>query len=196
MNAGYDQHLELVKKRRDELRFALANLYSEPIDLTLEIGSGHGHWLVKFAESFPEKTCLGLDIIGDRIERARKKANSAGISNVQFLKAEAFETLDLLPKEVRLKEVFVLFPDPWPKKRHWKNRLFCVQFLEQLAQRCETGVRCHFRTDHEPYFEWALEVVEQQSGWSICQTADWPFEQVTVFQERADAFNSLILERV
>lgn len=193
MNPGYEQHLEWVKKRRSELEKNLAAMFPEPAELSLEIGCGHGHWLADFAVAFPEKQCLGVDIIGDRIERAEKKVRRAGASNARFVRGEAFEVLDLMPRHVRLNEVFILFPDPWPKKRHWKNRLFSVKFLEELASRCEAGVRCHFRTDHDPYFEWAEEVIAEQDLWKRDREAPWPFERETVFQNRADSYQSLIV---
>lgn len=174
---------------------ALKELYPQPCRLTLEIGCGHGHWLVDFATDHPEKECLGVDLIRDRIERAERKRVRAGVGNAHFLKAEAFELLDQLPDQVALAEVFVLFPDPWPKKRHWKNRLFCHGFLEELAKRCEVGTRCHFRTDHEGYFEWAEEIISEQARWGGVEEAEWPFEKETVFQARAEAFQSLIIEK-
>lgn len=193
MTPGYEQHQEWVKQRRDKLESVLAELFPEPTDLSLEIGCGHGHWLAEFAATFPEKQCLGLDLIGDRIERAEKKAARAGATNAKFVRGEAFEALDLMPKHVRLNEVFILFPDPWPKKRHWKNRLFCAKFLTELAKRCSSGVRCHFRTDHDPYFEWAEEVIVEQELWTRDHEFDWPFEKETVFQNRADSYQSLVL---
>ncbi|MBD5781000.1 tRNA (guanosine(46)-N7)-methyltransferase TrmB [Pelagicoccus sp. NFK12] len=196
MNTGYEQHLEWVKKRRAELRQKLAKLFPEPADLSLEIGCGHGHWMADFAAAFPEKQCLGVDLIGDRIERAEKKVARAGTSNARFLRGEAFEVLDLMPDHVRLNEVFILFPDPWPKKRHWKNRLFSQKFLSELAKRCRPGVRCYFRTDHDPYFEWAEEVVAEQDLWSREHEFVWPFERETVFQNRAESYQSLVVVKL
>ncbi|WP_309021838.1 tRNA (guanosine(46)-N7)-methyltransferase TrmB [Pelagicoccus sp. SDUM812002] len=193
MNAGYAQHLEWVEKRRAQLEEKLATLFSVPAVLTLEIGCGHGHWLADFAVSFPEKQCLGVDLIGDRIERAQKKVERAGATNARFVRGEAFEVLDLMPSHVRLNEVFILFPDPWPKKRHWKNRLFSVKFLSELAKRCASGVRCHFRTDHGPYFDWAEQVIAEQDVWEPEGNFEWPFERETVFQNRADSYQSLVV---
>lgn len=170
-------------------------MFPETTKLTLEIGCGHGHWLVAYAEANPSKRCLGVDLIGERIERAEKKARRAEQGNALFLRGEAFEVLDLMPEHVELDEVFILFPDPWPKKRHWKNRLFCHAFLVELAKRCSTGVRCHFRTDHDPYFEWAEEVVAEQTIWRRDRGIDWPFERETVFQKRADGYQSMVLVR-
>ena len=196
MASGYEQHLEWVAQRRERLQTQLAKLYPEPIGLSLEIGCGHGHWLTDYAAAHPEKTCLGIDIIGDRIERAERKSSRAGLENVHFFRAEAFEALDLMPSHVHLNEVFILFPDPWPKKRHWKNRLFSLPFLEELAKRTDRGTLCHFRTDHDPYFEWALELLPEQGAWRIDENREWPFERETVFQSRAQSYQSLILARV
>lgn len=195
-STSYQQHLEWVKQRQEKLATNLSALYPQPTRLTLEIGCGHGHWLVDFASAHPEKNCLGVDLIGDRIDRAERKRNRAGVENAHFLKAEAFELLDLLPGYVELAEVYVLFPDPWPKKRHWKNRLFCLSFLEELAKRCEEGTRCHFRTDHEGYFTWAEELLVEQDAWGRVDVAEWPFEKETVFQSKADSYQSLILEKL
>lgn len=191
--AEHLEHLKSVASRCSALRETLAGLFPEPTSLTLEIGCGHGHWLVAYGTEHSEKQCLGVDLIGNRIERANKKRDSAKLDNVRFLKAEAMEVLDLLPQHVELQEVFVLFPDPWPKKRHWKNRLFCQRFLEELAARCDRGVRCYFRTDHTEYFEWATEVVDSQLIWCVRATESWPFERETVFQLRSDSYQSLII---
>lgn len=167
-----------------------------PIELTLEIGCGHGHWLVDFADAFPERQCLGIDIVGDRIERANRKKERAELENARFLRGEAMEVLDAIPEQVILKEVFILFPDPWPKKRHWKNRLFGSRFLDELAARSKTGARCYFRTDHEDYFAWAEEVVAEQTSWWRDPNFIWPFERETVFQSRAESYRSLAIEKL
>ncbi len=192
---GYMEHAKRVGLRRQQLQLALEELFPEPCSLTLEIGCGHGHWLVDFGQRFPEKRCLGVDLVSDRIARGAKKVERAGVANVGFLKAEAMELLDLLPEYVALSEVFVLFPDPWPKKRHWKNRFFSARFLLELAKRAGPGARCYFRTDHRGYFDWAREVVASQSTWRSEPTDLWPFERETVFQMKADSYQSLILSR-
>ncbi|EDY84211.1 Putative methyltransferase superfamily [Verrucomicrobiia bacterium DG1235] len=184
-----------MELRRNDLEEKLAELFPCETKLSLEIGCGHGHWLVDYAAGHPEKSCLGVDLIQDRVSRAGRKRDRAKLGNVQFVKGEAFEVIDLLPAHVRLSEVFILFPDPWPKKRHWKNRIFRHAFLSELAKRCDSGVRCHFRTDYEPYFEWATEVVAEEALWRRDEEIDWPFEKETVFQRRADSFQSMIIVR-
>lgn len=191
----YEQHLRRVDSRRKELRDIFAELFPHPTALSLEVGCGHGHWLVDYAAENGTKRCLGLDIIGGRIERANRKKERAGTATVDFVKAEAMEALDLMPNHVVLREIFILFPDPWPKKRHWKKRLLNPEFLRQLGDRCLTGTRCHFRTDHAGYFHWAEEVVAGQDVWKRDDSIPWPFERETIFQTRAESFSSLILVR-
>ena len=81
----------------------------------LEIGAGHGHFLTAYAAAHPERTCVGLDIIAERVERANRKKNRARLDNLHFLHASAEDFLASLPENVRFADVFVLFPDPWPK---------------------------------------------------------------------------------
>ena len=193
MSLGYDWHLNHVAKRKALLEKELVTGFPEPCMITLEIGCGHGHWLVEYASSHPEKTCLGIDLRSHRITRAKRKQSRAGLRNLRFLKGEAIEALEALPGHARITEVFLLFPDPWPKKRHWKNRVFCQEFLSLLSQKTEPNARCHFRTDHAGYFDWALETVLLQDTWVAAESSLWPFETETVFQSKAQSYQSLII---
>lgn len=195
MTISYEQHLKYMEERRERLGASLGELFPEPARLTLEIGCGHGHWLVDYGLERPDERCLGVDLIGDRVQRATKKRDRAGVGNVSFIKGEAMELLDLMPRHVELAKVFILFPDPWPKKRHWKNRLLNARFLDELGRRCQAGTSCFFRTDHEGYFEWATEVVAAHSLWERAGELDWLHERETVFQARADSYQSMRLLR-
>lgn len=192
---GLEAHLRRVEERRGRLRSELESRLMEVSAIELEIGCGHGHWLTDYAGERPGSCCVGIDLIGDRIERANRKAARANRENVQFIKAEATEFLDQLPQEIRIQSVFILFPDPWPKKRHWKNRIMNAEFLERLAGRCGADARLHFRTDHAGYFEWAVSILESVEGWDRLSNAVWPFERETVFQSKARSYQSLILKK-
>lgn len=162
--------------------------------LTLEIGCGHGHFLTAYAEAHPDEFCLGVDIIEDRLVRAERKRQRAGLDNVGFLRAEARMLLEIMPETFRFDRVFVLFPDPWPKRKHHKNRLITSGFLHLLAEKSNDGVELCFRTDHDPYFKASLAIVESHSAWQTVETP-WPFECETVFQERAEAYQSWVAVR-
>lgn len=88
---------------------------------------------------------------------------------------------------VRLRRVFVLFSDPWPKRRHWKHRVLQSKLLDALAGMALPGAKLHFRTDHPEYFDFAREVITGHPRWRLAAPGEepWPFEYVSVFEERA-----------
>lgn len=165
--------------------------------LTLEIGCGHGHYLNAFAEAHPEEFCVGIDLLADRIARASRKATRARLANLAFVQAEAALFLSALRGQaavpghapVKLRRVFVLFSDPWPKRRHWKHRVIQPALLDTLAGLTEAGATLHFRTDHPEYFVFAREVVAAHADWRLPAADEpagaWPYEFVSVFEERA-----------
>lgn len=182
-----------VTARLEKLRADLAAILpTGPVPFTLEIGCGHGHFLTRYAELNPGKFCLGIDIIGNRLERANRKRDRAGLKNLHFLAAEADELLLCLPETVRCAEVFLLFPDPWPKKRHHKNRLVRTDFMARLADRMAVDGRFHFRTDHAEYFAAGRQVMQHHPRWKLRPDIAWPLEEATVFQLKAPSFESLI----
>ena len=93
-------------------------------------------------------------------------------------------------------KVFILFPDPWPKKRHYKKRLIQAAFLSCIARKMDKHGRLFFRTDHEEYFGWAKEIFMQHPDWRINESQDWPFEASSYFQELMDSWQSLIAVKV
>ena len=190
-----DVHKMRVEARKARLRAELDTLLAGREKIQLEIGCGHGHWITDFAANQAESFFVGVDLIGDRIERANRKAQRAGLGNIAFIKSEASELVELIPEPVSVEAVYVLFPDPWPKKRHWKNRLINPTFLNKLAERCLRGCRLYFRTDHEEYFDWAFQTLESIDSWQLVEGAAWPFERETVFQAKANSYQSLVAQR-
>jgi tRNA (guanine-N7-)-methyltransferase len=206
------------------LRETLAVLLRGHPRITLEIGCGHGHFLTAcaaaqsvslsafhqlatavartpppaVAEPAPQTPfCIGIDLIAERIARARRKAARAGLEpRLAFLQAEAGEFLASLPARAAFADIFILFPDPWPKRRHHKNRLIQPGILTALATRSGIDTRLCFRTDYTPYFEDACETVTAHADWEIAPALSWPFEQETVFQNRAKTYQSFVARRI
>lgn len=192
-----EQAQALQASRLADLRARLATLLQTTLPLTLEIGSGHGHYLTAYAQAHPDRFCIGIDLLADRLARSTRKSERAGLANIAWLHAEARLFLEALPAGIRLSEVFILFSDPWPKRRHWKNRVVQADFLTALAARCAPGARLCFRTDHAPYFTYARDIVAEHAGWLLRTEAEdpWPFELASVFQQRADGHQSLVARR-
>jgi hypothetical protein len=97
---------------------------------------------------------------------------------------KATEFLEALPSRVSLAKIFILYPDPWPKKKHHKNRFISAANLDLLARRAAGGTRLHFRTDNADYFAWTQEHLAAHPQWQVEPDVTWPFEQKTFFEER------------
>lgn len=193
-------HRVRMRERRSALEALLAATLPESAGasaLIWEVGCGHGHFLTAYATAHPERLCIGIDIASERIARAQRKRDRARLGNLHFIHADAALFLETLPAHVRLADVFVLFPDPWPKSRHHKNRLMQPDFLAATARRAAPEARLHFRTDHQAYFASAEATLRAHPDWRIVEEAVWPFEFETVFQSRAEeGYRSFIAHAV
>lgn len=187
-----DEHSSHIASRRDDLRAELAKILGPAEKFVWEVGCGHGHFLTAYAQAHPHLHCVGIDITSDRIERADRKRNRARLENLHFIRADAEDFLSVMPEGARFVTVFILFPDPWPKRRHHKNRVVNPEFLEVVASRSGPSTELFFRTDHEPYYRDVSSLLANHQDWSEPNTGPWVFEEPTVFQKRAQRHFSLV----
>ena len=192
---GHVQFLELQRARVRHIRECLDQWFPDPGGLVLEVGCGHGHYLTAFAQQHPDARCLGVDLVTKRIEKAGQKRDKRNLRNLQFLKAEVRELFMAWPERLLLERIFILFPDPWPKKRHIKNRIIQQALLEQLARFASPGAHLHFRTDHQGTFAWGLEQVTGSAHWRINEDSEWPLENPSYFQDLFIHYQSLTAVR-
>jgi tRNA (guanine-N7-)-methyltransferase len=183
----------LISQRKSHLELLLKPLFETQASFVWEIGAGHGHFLTAYASANPNQLYVGIDLINERGERAKRKRDRAKLTQLHFIQAEARLFLETLPSHASISAVFILFPDPWPKTRHHKNRILQSTFLTELRRKMATGARLYFRTDHEPYFVDAYATLTKHPDWTIID-APWPFEFETVFQHRAESYRSLVAE--
>lgn len=180
-----------LEQRREDLRQQLTTLLRPGCPFVWEVGCGHGHYLTAYAQAHPDTPCVGIDLMGERIGRALRKRDRARLNNLFFLQADARLFLEVLPSGIGFSRLFVLFPDPWPKVRHHKHRVLNQDFLATAARHAIPDARLYFRTDYAPYFEQAKSIVAAHESWRPVDEA-WAFEFRTVFQERANQYQSLV----
>lgn len=179
-NEDYTAFITRVLDRQAHLKETLlALLQTDSAFKTLEIGSGHGDFLVRYAQQFPERFCCGIDVNNQRILTSQRKAQRSFLSNCLFLKARAEEFLLCQPAEFLWSEVIILYPDPWPKRRHHKHRLFQQDFLSQLALRVVPAAKIHFETDDADYFHAVEALIQVHPSWQAI--AGETYEVDTVF---------------
>ncbi|MGC9451588.1 MAG: tRNA (guanine(46)-N(7))-methyltransferase TrmB [Oceanipulchritudo sp.] len=191
LSPGHAAFLKARNARIDGLRDWFQENYPDPADIVLEIGCGHGHYLAAYAGLHPHQACLGIDLVTKRVEKARRKRDQRGLHNLQFLKAEVVECLEAWPERLAVQRILVLFPDPWPKKRHAKNRILQTSLLSALARHARRGAPLHFRTDDEGNFAWGMDVIAAHPDWAIDDAATWPLENPSFFQDLFEKYFSL-----
>ena len=187
----------LQKEREGRVRQFFSNQITPLINSTnkhsidLEIGCGHGHWINEYAQRNKTKICIGIDLISKRIEKATVKKENAKNTNLCFLKAEAIEFINYKPKELVFTNVFVFFPDPWPKKKHHKRRLIQDSFLNLLHIHTHEHSKIFFRTDHLEYFDWVRLKIKENAYWKLSD-AVFPFSHDSYFQQLLPNFSSIV----
>ena len=123
----------------------------QPLDL--EIGFSTGRWLLKYAQDFPERNIVGLEIRTKFIEYVKNKINSSGLTNAYVLKANVSTALKKIFPPKSLSRVIIMFPDPWYKARHLKRRVVNQDFLKELAGYLEPQAEVHIATDQSSLAE-------------------------------------------
>ena len=142
----------VIRPERIDALLPIDALFDPTRPLELDCGCGKGRFLLAHATAHPDVQFLGLDRMLLRIRKLDSKIQRAGLTNVKLLRMEAFYSLqNLLPPHC-LRTVYIFFPDPWPKRRHHRRRLFSPEFLDILWSRLKPGGTVQVATDHLDYF--------------------------------------------
>ena len=139
-------------------RLPIDRIFGKAQPLEVEIGAGDGSFLVAYAKAHPELNLIGLERLLGRLRKIDRKARRAGLENVRLLRLEAAYFVQYMLPRASVRAFHIYFPDPWPKRRHWKNRLINDAFVPLLREALEPGGKVHLRTDDLPYFAQMTDV--------------------------------------
>ena len=143
-------------------------------EVWLEIGAGNGDHAIWQAAKNPSVGVIAVEPFMNGVATLAAGANHHGLRNVRVL---ADDVRLLLPKlkPGSIDRVFILFPDPWPKRRHWRRRIICPEVLDQLAAVMAPGAELRVGTDHLSYLVWMLRVLRAHPElcWQPACADDW-----------------------
>jgi len=154
---------------------SLADLFPVSVEtVRLEIGFGGGEHLLARAAAEPRTGFIGAEPFINGVAKAVSGIVEAGLRNVRLHNDDAALLLDWLPA-ASLTEVDLLYPDPWPKKRHWKRRFVSPENLARLARVLRPGGLFRFASDVPSYVEWTLLRLAETPAfaWTAERADDW-----------------------
>lgn len=153
----------------------LRTLFNVPVDdVRLEIGFGGGEHLIHEAAGHTRIGHLGCEAYVNGMAKALAAIEAAGLKNIRLHHGDALELLDWLPPQ-SLSRIDLLYPDPWPKKRHWKRRFVSDEMVGRIARAvCPRGT-LRFATDWPGYAEWTLQhfLRAPAFAWTAERADDW-----------------------
>ena len=140
--------------------------YVEPLDLErvfgrsaplqVDLGCGNGSFLCALAQRFPGQNFLGIERLLGRVNSAARKA--ARLPNVRVLRLESSYAVQYLLPAQSVAAFYLLFPDPWPKRRHQRRRVVNDDFVDTIARALSNEGLFHVATDQRDYFDQILEI--------------------------------------
>jgi tRNA (guanine-N7-)-methyltransferase len=153
----------------------LAALFTHPVDdVRLEIGFGGGEHLCAEAAAHPRTGFLGCEPFVNGMAKALALIEAGSLANIRLHFGDAADLVAWLP-DASLARVDLLYPDPWPKRRHWKRRFVQEHSVAALARVLRPDGEFRFVSDWPAYAEWVLERLTRSPrfAWTAEQADDW-----------------------
>lgn len=136
--------------------------FKRDLPVTLEIGCGRGEYTYALAQQNPDKNFLGIDTKGDRLWKGALQAYESGLHNAGFLRIRVENILDYF-EQGEISEIWITFPDPFPKASKENQRLVAPFFLDKYRKLLNKSGIIHLKTDNTGLFEFAMETFTEQN---------------------------------
>jgi tRNA (guanine-N7-)-methyltransferase len=163
-------------------RLETSALFPRAQPLEVELGSGDGSFLVNYAKLHPELNFLGVERLLGRLRKLDRKARRAGLTNLRCVRIESAYLLEYLLPRQSVAALHIYFPDPWPKRKHRKNRLINARFTEIAQQALAPGGIVYLRTDDADYFSQMTSVFAASPAFQLVETPEELSAVVTDFE--------------
>jgi len=146
-------------------RLNLEKIFGRKAPLHIDLGCGDGSFLCALAQRMPDKNFLGIERLSGRVHSSARRA--ASLDNVRLLQVESSYAVRYLLPAGSVETFYLLFPDPWPKRRHHPRRIVTPDFLNSVHATLEQNGVIYIATDHIDYFRKIKKTAESISGFAI-----------------------------
>ncbi len=153
-----------AKFSNSPLCFELDEWHQQRADV-LEVGAGNGLFSIELATLHPDIQFVAMDIKGDRLQKGSEEAEARGLKNMKFVRARADQLPELFKKH-SIAQIWVTFPDPFPKKGSAGRRLTNPTFLKIYQSLLQKNGSLFLKHDSRDFFLWSLEQLVEQK-WCI-----------------------------
>jgi tRNA (guanine-N7-)-methyltransferase len=147
-------------------------MFKDHQPINFEIGFGSGDFLASIALIKPNEIFIGCEPYKQGLANLLENIVQNGIANVLLWNDDARLLLQQIPDRF-LTRVFILFPDPWHKVKHYKRRIINKDLLDLLAKKISLSGRLFIATDHEDYKNWIIDAVEKHNSFKTASASEW-----------------------
>jgi tRNA (guanine-N7-)-methyltransferase len=177
-------------------RLDLDKIFGRTAPLHIDLGCGDGSFLCTLAQRMPDKNFLGIERLLNRVRTSAHKA--AALDNVRLLRMESFYAVRYLLPPESVERFYLLFPDPWPKRRHHRRRIVTPGFLGSIHTALRKNGCIYIATDDVDYFERVKKIAESTSSFTIGGAdVDLPLSKFgRIFREKGAPVHWLELRKI
>ena len=140
----------------------LEKIFGNSNPIVLDIGFGMGHEIIDFSLKNTTKNVLGIEMYKPAIGNLLKNIYEKNIKNIKIIEYDAYCVLNTMIPDESINEIHIYFPDPWPKKKHFKRRLLNIGFAEIIARKLKNSGEIKCATDNSNYAEQIISVLGKQ----------------------------------
>jgi tRNA (guanine-N7-)-methyltransferase len=132
------------------------DIFGNTNPVCVEYCSGNGAWITAKAARFPHLNWVAVEMKFDRVRKIWARGKRMGLTNLFIVSGEAYNATKLYFPTNSISDIYINFPDPWPKQRHFKNRLIQTPFLDEVCRILLVGKTLTFVTDDPDYSDWTI----------------------------------------
>ena len=158
-----DLLLELDQTNDSDPMLNWEEIFGNTHPVEVEIGIGKGRFLIEAAQNHLQVNYIGIERAAKYLRLAQARSLRRDLKNIRLIRADALDFIEFFVPVESVSAIHLYFPDPWPKKRHHKRRLFNKSFLTEVERVLVNRGRLWIATDHQDYFAVMLEVLEDSS---------------------------------